>query len=93
MDVRNSFNKKRRLRSFLKGARANKQKSRINMTWQSAGNDAFHTLGIDDPKELETMFDKMFTKKQGENMRDYGRHDPWKRDDTGIYYIKGKDEN
>lgn len=89
IDVRNTFNRTLRLRAFLKGARAEKQKADTWVTWQSRGNQASHHDGITCEKELSVLFHRLFDDMAVYNVRTYGRNDPWLRDLSGTYYLKG----
>ena len=93
MDVRNTHNKNLRLRIFLKGARAKKQKANRYITWQSRGNQAFHTDGITDHATLKALFNRLFDKQHAYNIKTFGRPDPFGMVESGVYYLKSEDEN
>ena len=92
-DVRNTHSKNLRLRAFMKGARASKQKATRYVTWQQRGNRASHTDGITDHDALVVLFDRLFKDQHAYNIKTYGRPDPFGMVESGVYYLKGGDEN
>ena len=93
MDVRNTHSRSLRLRSFLKGARAEKQKADRYITWQSSGNKMAHHDMVTDHDALVVLFDRLFKAQHEFNIAQYGRADPFAMVSSGVYYIKSPEEN